>query len=265
LRGSLYRSGSVGAHIGGVNERTQDMSGVTDKIVLITGASSGIGEAAARELAAAGAKLFIGARRTERLEALAAELGGNVAWGELDVTDAASFEAFVAAAEARFGRVDVLVNNAGVMPLSPLAALKTDEWKRMIDVNIHGVLHGIAAVLPRFVSQGSGHVVNVASIAAHMVMPTAAVYCATKHAVWAITDGLRQEHDEVRATVISPGVVATELGHDITDAGVADALKGWRQKSLTPDAIARAIRYALEQPEGVDVNEVVVRPTVAGM
>lgn len=241
------------------------MTGVADKTILITGASSGIGEATVRELAQAGAKLFIGARRGDRLEALAAELGGNVAWAELDVTDADSFDAFVAAAEARFGRIDALVNNAGVMPLSPLAALKRDEWKKMIDVNIHGVLNGIAAVLPRFVAQRSGHVVNVASIAAHMVMPTAAVYCATKYAVWAITDGLRQEHDDIRATVISPGVVATELGHDITDQNVASALTEWRKKSLTPDAIARAIRFALEQPEGVDINEVVVRPTAAGM
>ena len=135
----------------------------------------------------------------------------------------------------------------------------------MVDVNIHGVLNGIAAVLPRFVAQRSGHILNVASIAAHMVVPTGAVYCATKYAVWAITEGLRQEHDDIRATVISPGVVATELGNDISDPQVADALKAWRRKSLTPDAIARAIRYALEQPEGVDVNEVIVRPTAAGM
>jgi NADP-dependent 3-hydroxy acid dehydrogenase YdfG len=146
-----------------------------------------------------------------------------------------------------------------------LAGLKRDEWKKMFDVNVHGVLNGIAAVLPRFVRQESGHVVNVASIAAHMVMPTAAVYCASKFAVWAITDGLRQEHDDIRATVISPGVVATELGHDISDPEVASALQEWRKKSLAPDAIARAIRFALEQPAGVDINEVIVRPTAAGM
>ena len=241
------------------------MAGSIDKVVLITGASSGIGEATARELARAGARLFIGARRGERLKTLAEQLGEAVAWRELDVTDGADFDAFVAAAEAQFGRIDVLVNNAGVMPLSPLAALKRDEWKRMIDVNIHGVLNGIAAVLPRFVAQQDGHIVNVASVAAHMVMPTAAVYCGTKHAVRAITEGLRQEHDEVRATLISPGVVATELGHDITDPDIAAALTGWRKKALTPDAIARAVRYALEQPEGVDINEVIVRPTAADM
>ncbi|CAO4136912.1 SDR family oxidoreductase [Methylorubrum extorquens] len=241
------------------------MAGIIDKTILITGASSGIGEATVRVLAQVGARLFIGARRTDRLKVLASELGDHVAWSALDVTDGADFEAFAAAAEARFVRIDALVNNAGVMPLSPLAALKREEWRRMVDVNIHGVLNGIAAVLPRFVAQRSGHVVNVASIGAHMVVPTGAVYCATKYAVWAITEGLRQEHDDIRATVISPGVVATELGSDITDPQVADALKVWRQKSLTPDAIARAIRYALEQPEGVDINEVIVRPTAAGM
>ncbi|MBY8822985.1 SDR family oxidoreductase [Sphingomonas colocasiae] len=241
------------------------MTGLNEKTILITGASSGIGEATVRELAGTGAKLFIGARRGDRLKALADELGETVAWRELDVTDAASFQAFVDAAEDRFGRIDVLINNAGIMPLSPLAALKRDEWTRMIDVNIHGVLNGIASVLPRFTAQRSGHVVNVASIGAHLVVPTGAVYCATKYAVWAITEGLRQEQDDIRATIISPGVVATELGNDITDPQVADALKVWRRKSLTPDAIARAIRYALEQPEGVDVNEVIVRPTAAGM
>lgn len=241
------------------------MTGLSERVVLVSGASSGIGEATVRELAGAGAKLFIGARRGDRLRALAAELGGDVRWQELDVTQAESFDAFAYAAEARFGRIDVLINNAGVMPLSPLAALKRDEWTRMIDVNIHGVLNGIAAVLPRFVAQKHGHVVNVASVAAHVVLPTAAVYCGTKHAVAAITEGLRQEHDEIRSTIISPGVTATELGDDITDPDVAAALKDWRKKSLTPDAIARAIRFALEQPEGVDINEVIVRPTAADM
>ncbi|WP_034156795.1 SDR family oxidoreductase [Sphingomonas sp. ERG5] len=241
------------------------MTGVIDKTILITGASSGIGEATVRELAKAGANLFIGARRTDGLEALAKEFGPQIAWRELDVTDAASFDAFADAAEARFGRIDALINNAGVMPLSPLAAVKRDEWTKMIDVNIHGVLNGIAAVLPRFVAQQAGHIVNVASVGAHIVVPSAAVYCGTKYAVWAITEGLRQEHDDIRATIISPGVVATELGNDISDPQVAANLGVWRKKSLHPDAIARAIRYALEQPEGVDVNEVIVRPTAADM
>ncbi|WP_442678595.1 SDR family oxidoreductase [Sphingomonas sp. ASY06-1R] len=241
------------------------MTNLNDKTILISGASSGIGEATVRELAGAGARLFIGARRADRLQALAEELGPNVAWQELDVTDPDSFAAFTDAAVARFGRIDVLINNAGIMPLSPLAAVKRDEWTRMIDVNIHGVLNGIAAVLPRFVAQQAGHVVNVASIGAHLVLPTAAVYCATKYAVWAITEGLRQEHDDIRTTIISPGVVATELGNDISDPQVAAALKDWRSKALRPDAIARAIRYAVEQPDGVDVNEVIVRPTAANM
>lgn len=233
--------------------------------ILISGASSGIGEATARELAQTGANVFLGARRTDRLSALAKELGDRAGWCALEVTDAASFDAFVATAEERFGRIDALVNNAGVMPLSPLASLKRDEWKRMIDVNINGVLNGIASVLPRFMAQQEGHVINVASIAAHLVVPTAAVYCGTKHAVKAITEGLRLEHDEIRATLISPGVVATELGHDISDPALAADLIEWRKKSLTPDAIARAVRFALEQPAGVDINEIIVRPTAAGM
>lgn len=241
------------------------MAQLNDKTIVITGASSGIGEATARELAQAGANLFLGARRTDRLSALAQELGERAGWCALDVTDAASFDAFTDTAEKRFGRIDALVNNAGVMPLSPLASLKRDEWKRMIDVNINGVLNGIASVLPRFIAQGDGHVINVASIAAHLVVPTAAVYCGTKHAVKAITEGLRLEHDEIRATLISPGVVATELGHDISDPALAADLIEWRKKSLTPDAIARAVRFALEQPAGVDINEIIVRPTAAGM
>jgi NADP-dependent 3-hydroxy acid dehydrogenase YdfG len=241
------------------------MADISSKTIIVTGASSGIGEAAARELAATGARLMLGARRTERLEALAEELGENVAWRRLDVADREGFADFVAATEERFGQIDVLVNNAGVMPLSPLAALKTDEWDRMIDVNIRGVLNGIAAVLPRFMAQGSGQVVNVASIAAHRVVPTGAVYCATKYAVWAITEGLRQEHQQVKATIISPGVVATELGHDITDPAAAGALQQFRQSALTPDAIARAIRFAVEQPDDVDVNEIIVRPITANL
>jgi NADP-dependent 3-hydroxy acid dehydrogenase YdfG len=241
------------------------MAQLLNRTILIAGASSGIGEATARELAQTGANLFLGARRTDRLSALAEELGERAGWCALDVTDAASFNAFVAAAEERFGHIDALVNNAGVMPLSPLASLKRDEWKRMIDVNIYGVLNGIASVLPRFMAQRDGHVINVASIAAHLVVPTAAVYCGTKHAVKAITEGLRLEHDEIRATLISPGVVATELGHDISDPALAADLIEWRRKSLTPDAIARAVRFALEQPAGVDINEVIVRPTAASM
>jgi NADP-dependent 3-hydroxy acid dehydrogenase YdfG len=232
-----------------------------DKVVLITGASSGIGAGIARELGRAGATLALGARRTDRLEALAAEIGGATLIRRLDVTDRADVAAFARAARERFGRVDVIVNNAGVMPLSPLLSLKLDEWDRMIDVNIRGVLHGIAAVLPEMTERGSGHIVNIASIGALGVVPTAAVYCATKHAVRAISEGLRQENERIRVTCIHPGVVESELADTITDPAAAEAMRGYRAIALQPDAIARAVRYAIEQPEDVDVSEIVVRPT----
>ncbi len=234
-----------------------------DKTVLVTGASSGIGEGIARELAAAGATLLLGARRTDRLDALAQELrgrGATVATRRLDVTDRADVEAFADAGRAAFGRVDAIVNNAGIMPLSPLASLKVEEWDRMIDVNVKGVLYGIAAVLPEMTARGSGHVVNIASIGALAVSPTAAVYCATKFAVRAISDGLRQERRDIRVTCIHPGVVESELASTITDRDAAELMEGYRSIALTPDAIGRAVRFALEQPEDVDVNEIVVRP-----
>ena len=239
---------------------------MTDKTVLITGASSGIGAATARELAAAGAKLMLGARRTDRLEALAGELGENVAWARLDVTEREGFAQFVAAAKERLGRVDVLVNNAGVMPLSPLSALLVEQWDWMIDVNIRGVLNGIAAVLPGFVAQGSGHVVNVASTAVYRVFPGAAVYCGTKYAVRAITDGLRMEHTDIRATTISPAATESELANTITDPATQEAVAAFRNAGmLGADAIARAIRFAIGQPADVDVSEIIVRPTVSNM
>jgi NADP-dependent 3-hydroxy acid dehydrogenase YdfG len=240
------------------------MSDLSNKIIAVTGASSGIGEATARLLAARGAKIVIGARRIERLENLAEEIrqaGGAVEVRAVDVTDRADVPAFVEFAVERFGRLDVLVNNAGVMPLSPLAALKIDEWDRMIDVNVRGVLNGVAAALPGFVAQGSGQFVNVASLGAHYVVPTGAVYCATKFAVWAITDGIRQEHQNIRATIISPGVVESELADTITDPGTAEGMKAFREIAIKPDAIARAIAFAVSQPEDVDVSEVIVRPT----
>ncbi|WP_182085264.1 SDR family oxidoreductase [Aureimonas sp. ME7] len=234
-----------------------------DKIVLVTGASSGIGEGIARELASAGATLVLGARRTDRLDTLASELrdqGADVATRRLDVTDCVDVAAFVEAARAEFGRVDAIVNNAGVMPLSPLAAGKVEEWDRMIDVNVKGVLYGIAAVLPEMTARGSGHVVNIASIGALAVSPTATVYCATKFAVRAISDGLRQERQDIRVTCIHPGVVESELASTITDGDAAALMETYRSIALTPDAIGRAVRFALEQPEDVDVSEIVVRP-----
>jgi len=239
------------------------MSDPQSKVVALTGASSGIGEATARELARAGMKLVVGARRTDRLQTLVEEIraeGGEAEFRTLDVTRRDDLEAFVAFAVERFGRLDVLVNNAGVMPLSPLAALKTGEWDQMIDVNIRGVLNGIAAALPRFQAQGGGHFVNVASVGAHQVWPTTAVYSATKYAVWAITEGLRQEHNDIRATIVSPGVVQSELADTITDPSTAVAIREARTVALKPEVIGRAIRYAIEQPAEVGVNEVIVRP-----
>lgn len=236
------------------------------KVIVITGASSGIGEATARLLAERGAHVVVGARRTERLEKLVAEIrakGGTARFRAVDVTSQQDTQALVDFARSEFGRVDVLVNNAGVMPLSPLSALKVEEWDQMIDVNIRGVLHGIAAVLPDMKARGSGQIINLASIGAHVVVPTGAVYCATKYAVWAISDGLRQENTDLRVTVISPGVVESELAHTISDADTAKTIEDYRRIAITPDAIARAIAFAVEQPGDVDVSEIIVRPTAS--
>lgn len=236
---------------------------VTGKVVLITGASSGIGEATARLLAQAGATVVLGARRIDRLSALVEEIrrcGGTAEARALDVTNQADVQSFVEFARAKFGRLDVLFNNAGVMPLSPLNALKTDEWNNMIDVNIRGVLNGIAAALPVMEKQGSGHIINTASVAAHWVGPTSAVYSATKYAVRVISEGLRHESKIVRVTIISPGVVVTELGHDITDPNAKALLTELRASSLQPDSIARSVLYAIAQPAEVDVNEIIIRP-----
>ncbi|MFC8084406.1 SDR family oxidoreductase [Streptomyces sp. NPDC057340] len=234
------------------------------KVVLVTGASSGIGAAVAERLAAEGHHVLAGARRTDRLRTLAdraASSPGSVHPVRLDVTDRADVAAFVAAARERHGRVDAFVANAGVMPLSRLDSLLTDEWDRMIDVNVRGLLHGIAAALPLFTEQRAGHFVTVASVGAHEVVPTAAVYCATKYAAWAITEGLRLESDPaIRVTTVSPGVVASELADTITDPGAAGAMRGYRAHTIDPGAIAGAVSYALAQPPDVDVNEIVVRP-----
>ncbi|MBI6568218.1 SDR family oxidoreductase [Pseudomonas synxantha] len=242
------------------------MSNIQNKVVLITGASSGIGEAATRLIAAKGAHVVLGARRTERLEKLVSEIqakGGSASACALDVTELESMLAFVAFAKAQHGKVDVIINNAGVMPLSPLAALKVNEWNQMLDVNVRGVLHGIAAVLPDMEAQGSGQVINISSIGGLAVSPTAAVYCATKFAVRAISDGLRQETDKIRVTVVCPGVVESELADTISDDVAREAMKAFRRVALNADAIARALAYAIEQPDDVDVSEIVVRPTAS--
>ena len=238
------------------------MDNIQNKIVLITGASSGIGETTARLLAARGATVVLGARRIDRLQALVAGIeaaGGKASARALDVTSRQDVQAFADQALRQHGRIDVLVNNAGVMPLSPLAALKLDEWDTMIDVNIRGVLHGIAAVLPVMERQGQGHVVNVSSIAGLFVMPTSAVYCATKYAVRAISEGLRMESQTVRVTCVYPGAVESELAHTITHADTAEAIDQFRQIALKPETIAEAIAHAIGQPPEVDTTDIVVR------
>ncbi|KAA8746629.1 SDR family oxidoreductase [Pseudomonas koreensis] len=242
------------------------MSNIHNKVVLITGASSGIGEAAARLIASKGAHVVLGARRTERLDQLVSEIraeGGSAKARALDVTDLQSMQAFVTFAKAQHGKIDVIINNAGVMPLSPLASLKVNEWNQMLDVNVRGVLHGIAAVLPDMQAQGYGQVINISSIGGLAVSPTAAVYCATKFAVRAISDGLRQETDKIRVTVVCPGVVESELADTISDEEAREEMKAFRRVALNADAIARALAYAIEQPDDVDVSEIVVRPTAS--
>ena len=237
-----------------------------DKIALITGASSGIGEATARPLAAAGATVVLGARRVSRLEQLAGEIveaGGMARVSALDVTRRQDVEAFAKRALDAFGRIDVIVNNAGVMPLSPMAALKVDEWDRMVDVNIKGVLHGVAAVLPAMNAQGFGHIINMSSIGGLRVTPTAAVYCATKFAVRAISDGLRQENERIRVTCVCPGVVESELADSISDERAREQMRGFRAIALKPEAIAAAILHVISQPADVDTTEIVVRPVAS--
>ncbi len=239
------------------------MDNIRGKTILITGASSGIGEETAKTLAEHGANVMIGARRTDRLEALANQIiieGGVVNWQELDVTSQYSLQRFANAALTHFGSIDVLVNNAGVMPLSLVSSLKIDEWDRMIDVNIKGILYGIAAVLPTMQRQQAGQIINIASIGGLAVSPTAAVYCATKYAVRAISDGLRQENDKIRVTCVYPGVVESELASTITDPFAAKAMEEFRAIALKPSAIANAIAHVINQPADVDTSEIVVRP-----
>lgn len=238
------------------------MMNVENKVVLITGASSGIGEATARVLAKNGAIVVLGARRTDRLEAIVRDIqqaGGQAAYRELDVANSEQVNAFITFAKDTFGRVDVIFNNAGIMPLSPMRELKTDEWNSIIDINIKGVLNGIAAVLPVMDQQGHGHIINTAFTGARAVGPSCAVYCASKFAVRAISEGLRQESNNIRVTVLSPGVTATELGNDITDEAAAEFVDQLRNTSLNVEAVADAVLYAISQPDNVDVNELVIR------
>jgi NADP-dependent 3-hydroxy acid dehydrogenase YdfG len=236
------------------------------KVVAITGASSGIGEATALRLAADGARVVLAARREEPLKDLAARItaaGGHATYVPTDVCRQQDMIRLVAVACERFGRLDVLVNNAGVMPISPIADLHVSEWDDMIDVNIRGVLYGIAAALPTFQQQGSGHIVNLSSTAALQLTPAMAVYAAAKQAVATISDGLRQELDgTVRITVIYPGMTDTNFASTMTNAEIRAQLEARRlARSLKPDAIAQAIAYAIGQPDDVDVSQIVVRPT----
>jgi NADP-dependent 3-hydroxy acid dehydrogenase YdfG len=245
----------------------QDMAqGIEGKVVVITGASSGLGAAAALHLAGDGASVVLGARRVERIEALVSEItakGGKALAVQMDVTDKNQVCNLVGKAVQSFGRIDVMLNNAGVMPLSPLDRYKTDEWDQMIDVNIKGVLYGIAAVLPEMQKQKSGHIINVASVAGHMLFPTGTVYCATKFAVRALTEGLRREVKpyDIRTTIISPGAVASELLESISEPDVLAATRDATTIAIPADSFARMVAFAISQPSDVDVNEILFRPT----
>jgi len=238
---------------------------IAGKVIVITGASSGLGEAAARHLAAGGAKLVLGARRADRLKALCAELKiPEDAAVETDVTDPRQVKALVDHAVTRHGSIDVLVNNAGLMPHSPLERGKIEDWDRMIDVNIKGVLYGIAAALPHMTRQKRGHIINVSSVAGHRVGKNNAVYCATKTAVRVISEGLRQEVKpyNIRTTIISPGAVQSELPQSVTEADVAAGIADFYEKFAIPaESFARMVAFAIQQPEDVDVNEILFRPT----
>ena len=237
---------------------------ISGKIIAITGASSGIGAATAELLAARGAHVVLGARREEPLRALAERIGANATYRVTDVRERADVEALVALARERHGRLDVLINNAGVGPISRLDALRVEDWDAMIDINLKGVLYGIAAALPVFDEQRSGHLVITSSTAAHRIVPTMAVYAATKTAVNVVAEGLRQEAGPgVRVSVVTPGYVSTNFAESVTDPAIREQIaKGGDDIGIAPDAIARAIAFALEQPEDVDVGEIIVRPTV---
>lgn len=240
---------------------------IKDKVIVITGASSGLGLAAARLLSEQGAYVVLGARRSERLQQLADELnhsGLRALAIATDVTVRAEVKNLVDSAVKTFGRVDVMVNNAGIMPISALERLKVEDWEQTVDVNLKGVLYGIAAALPHMQRQMSGHFVNVSSVAGHKIMGNGAVYSATKHAVRALSEGLRQEVKpwNIRTTIVSPGAVDTELPGSITEADMAQGMQGFYQATaIGADSFARVIAFAINQPDDMDVNEVVFRPT----
>lgn len=240
--------------------------GIAGKVVVITGASSGLGAATARRLSRDGATVVLAARRLDRVQALAEELtatGGKALAVETDVVDRDQVQQLVDRTVKSYGRIDVMLNNAGLMPLSPLERLKVDEWDQMIDVNIKGVLYGIAATLPYMKQQKSGHIINVSSVAGHKIIPSGAVYCATKFAVRALSEGLRQEVKpyNIRTTIISPGAVATELLDRISESDIEAAVRARTSFAIPADSFARMVAFAISQPEDVDVNEILFRPT----
>jgi NADP-dependent 3-hydroxy acid dehydrogenase YdfG len=250
-----------------VETRNGLSNNIEGKVVVITGASSGLGEATARHLSAQGAIVVLGARRVDRIQSLAQELidkGGKALAMATDVTRHEDVKALVDAAVQTFGRVDVMLNNAGLMPHSPLERLKIDDWNQTIDVNIKGVLYGIAAALPHMKQQKSGQIINVASVAARIVRPGSAVYAATKSAVLMISEGLRQEVKPygLRTTILSPGAVATELPNSITEPDIAGFIgKFYEEIAIPAESFARAVAFAISQPPEVDVNEILFRPT----
>jgi NADP-dependent 3-hydroxy acid dehydrogenase YdfG len=239
---------------------------IKGKVVVITGASSGLGEATARHLSAQGAIVVLGARRIDRLNSLVDELkacGGTALAIAMDVTQCDQVKKLVDEAVQTYGRIDVMINNAGLMPSSPLERLKIEDWDRMIDVNIKGVLYGIAAALPYMKQQKAGHIINVSSVAGHKVRAGGAVYAATKHAVLALSEGLRQEVKpyNIRTTVISPGAIATELPDSMTEPDIAEKMRKLYEIAIPAESFARAVAFAISQPEDVDINEIVFRPT----
>ncbi|MBM6385130.1 MAG: SDR family oxidoreductase [Paenibacillus sp.] len=247
-------------------EENITMSGITGKVVVITGASSGIGEAAALLLAERGAKIVLGARGTDRLEALAkriTERGSEAIYMSCDVQRREDMSNLVSLAYEQYGKLDVFINNAGIMPISPLDELRVEDWESMIDINMKGVLYGIAAALPVFRKQGFGHFVNTASTAGHKTVPNQSVYSGTKFAVRAISEGMRQEAGkQLRVTIISPGIVQTNFTESVTNKEVRNRLAAIRDElAMPPNAVARAIAFAIEQPDDIDVNEIVIRPT----
>ncbi|MDX2446319.1 MAG: SDR family oxidoreductase [Desulfobacterales bacterium] len=242
------------------------MSKLNQKVVIITGASSGIGEATARKLAENGAHVMLTARRKDRLTQLQeaiASAGGKAVYCQADITRAEEVTEVAEQTLSAFGRIDAIFNNAGIMPLSMIDKLHVGEWEQMVDVNIKGVLYGIAAVLPHMLERGEGHIINVSSVAGHVIFPGASVYCGTKFAVRAITEGLRTDlrgKADIRVSLISPGAVSTELSHTITDPDILATFKTSGVTPLSAESIANAVRYVLEQPADVDVNEIIVRP-----